>query len=74
MKLIILTLVLAQLGGCAAYGIASTASYVVTDKTLADHVATQAVPYSNCATNNLFQGLYYCEIQDPSKTYNRSAF
>jgi hypothetical protein len=62
------------LNGCAVYTVASTTSLVTTDKSLADHALTQIVPYSDCGTFNLFKGLYYCEIQDPSKTYNQGTF
>jgi len=45
---------------------------VITDKSITDHTMTALVPYSDCGTWNLLKGLYYCEIQDPSETYNRN--
>lgn len=69
--LIISTLVL---NGCAVYTVTSSASYLVTDKTLTDHALTQLVPNGNCTITNVLDRKYYCEIKDHAKTYNRSAF
>lgn len=74
MKLAIAFLLITTLPGCAVYSGASLASYIATDKTLTDHATTAVVPYGNCSTNQLFQGKFYCEIQDPSVTYNRNAY
>jgi hypothetical protein len=60
------------LNGCAAYTVASTATLVTTDKSLTDHAMTQVTPNGDCSIMNLFKGLYYCEIRDISKTYNRN--
>jgi len=70
MKWLLVPIILLQ--GCTIYTVASTTSLVVTDKSLTDHALTQMVPYSDCGTLNLFKGLYYCELQDPSETYNRN--
>jgi len=75
MKVLTLALVLCLTQqGCAAYTVANTTTYIVTDKTIADHTLTAVVPNGDCATNNLFKGLYYCEIRDVSVTYNRNTF
>jgi len=74
MKQLACILALVSQTGCAVYTVASTTSLITTDKSLADHALTATIPYSDCGTFNLFKGLYYCEIQDPSQTYNRSAF
>ena len=66
----ILTLVLQ---GCA-YTAVSTATYVVTDRTLTDHALTQLVPNGDCRIDHVIKGKYYCEISNPSETYNRSSF
>jgi hypothetical protein len=55
-----------------AYSVADKGTLVLTDKGLTDRALTYTVPYSDCNIVNLFQGKYYCEIQDPSKTYNRN--
>jgi hypothetical protein len=63
-----LFLVLSQTG-CAVLTVASTASYIATDKTLTDHAVSLAVPNSTCSTNHVFKGLYYCEL---TPVYNTS--
>jgi hypothetical protein len=70
MKLTLVTLFLVlTLSGCAVMTVASGVSYIATDKTLTDHVVTQAVPNSSCSTNHMFKGLYYCEL---TPVYNAS--
>lgn len=54
------------------YSVADKGTLALTDKGLTDRALTTAVPYSDCNIANLFHGKYYCEIQDPSKTYNRN--
>lgn len=77
---IVLTLVLILLCSCAmpattiaqyTYSAVSTTTTAATSKSIPDHalsLATQA----DCNVFNIFQGLYYCEERDISKTYNRS--
>jgi hypothetical protein len=67
----LLVLALSQTA-CAVYTVASGASLITTEKSLGEHALTQMIPYSDCGALNLVKGRYYCEIQDPSKTYNRS--
>jgi hypothetical protein len=68
----LLICLLLMLNGCATYTAASTAALIVTDKSLTDHVATAVTPNGDCSMLNLVKGLYYCEIRDVSKTYNRN--
>ena len=70
----LLALVALALNGCAAYTVASTGTYLVTDKTLTDHVITQATPMADCNITNIFKNLYYCEVRDISRTYNRNSY
>ncbi len=70
----ILLVATTSLTGCAAYTVASTASYIATDKTLTDHGVTLIVPNGDCNATHLFKGQYYCELRDASVTYNRNAF
>lgn len=71
MRCLLIVLVL-TLNGCAAYTVASTASLITTDKSIADHTMTAVTPNGDCSMLNVFNGLYYCEIRDISKTYNRN--
>lgn len=71
---LIVVLTVMMLTGCVAYTAASTATYVVTDKTIADHAATAVVPNGDCGVNNVVRGQYYCEVRDISATYNRNTF
>jgi hypothetical protein len=68
----ILLLATLTLNGCAVYTAANTAAFVTTDKSLTDHTLTAITPNGDCNVTNLFKGLYYCEIRDIGKTYNRS--
>lgn len=60
-----------MLQGCAAYTVASTATYVATGKSLTDHgVSTLAQGDCN-GIRHAIEGKYYCEM--PVR-YNRNAF
>ena len=67
------------LTGCASsavstgYSLASTGTWAVTGKSFTDRAVEQAVPYSDCSVWNIIDHLHYCEIQDPSQTYNRNS-
>ena len=67
------------LTGCAGsavstgYSLASTGTWAVTGKSFTDRAVEQAVPYSDCSVWNVLEHLHYCEIQDPSETYNRNS-
>ena len=71
MRYLLIGLVL-TLNGCAVYTAASTATLITTDKSLTDHAVTAVTPNGDCSMINVFNGRYYCEIRDISKTYNRS--
>jgi hypothetical protein len=71
---ILLALVAVALNGCAAYTVASTTTYLATDKTLTDHAVTQITPMADCNITNIFKNLYYCEVRDISRTYNRHSY
>jgi hypothetical protein len=71
MRVILILLVL-NLQACAVYTVASTATLVTTDKSLTDHAMTAVTPNGDCSMLNVIKGLYYCEIRDIGKTYNRS--
>lgn len=71
MRYILISLII-TLNGCATYTAASTASLIVTDKSLTDHAVTAITPNGDCSMLNVFKGTYYCEIRDVSKTYNRN--
>jgi len=66
------------LTGCAGsavstgYSLASTGTWAVTGKSFTDRAVEQVVPHSDCSLWNIVDHLHYCEIQDPSKTYNRN--
>jgi len=77
---IVLILVLILLCSCAApattmaqyaYSAVNTTQTVVTNKSIPDH-AVSYVTQADCNIFNVFEGLYYCEERDISKTYNRS--
>ena len=53
------------------YSAVNTGTSITTSKSIPDH-ALSAITDADCNVFNPFKGLYYCEIQDPSKTYNRS--
>jgi outer membrane lipoprotein SlyB len=62
-----------SLQGCAtAYTVTSTATWVATGKSVTDHV-TSKLTYGDCDAVRMITKLtYYCEMTDPSKTYNRT--
>lgn len=62
----------AYLQGCAAYSVASGASLVTTGKSVGDHALSKLIPNADCATINVINDKYYCEVKDISKTYNRN--
>lgn len=78
---VVLTLLLILLcSGCAmpattiaqySYSAVNTGTSVTTSKSIPDHALSSATG-ADCNVFNLFQGLYYCEERDISKTYNRS--
>ena len=75
MKWLIL-LVTIHLTGCAVvYTGATTASLLTTGKSIPDHAAT-ATTGADCSSIKLITGEkdFYCEVRDPSKTYNRNKF
>jgi len=72
MKWLILLAVTA-VQGCA-YTAVSSATFVATGKSVADHVLTEAIPNSDCSSTNLLASKYYCEIRDPGKQYNRTGY
>ena len=61
------------LTGCATtYTVTSTAAYVLTGKSVPDH-ATSKLTTSDCDAVRMITRLtYYCEVNDPSVTYNRN--
>ena len=74
MKWLILPVIL-TLNGCA-YTVVSTASYIVTGKSVTDHAATVATG-ADCDTVKFTaaQHDYWCELpREPGTTYNRTAF
>jgi hypothetical protein len=73
-QLALATMLATQLTACTTFSLASTGTYLATGKSLTDRALEQAIPYSDCTINNLAQGLNYCEVQDPGKTYNRGSF
>ena len=75
LRLVYVLLVVAMcawLSGCAAYTVATTASWAATQKSLADHALSRAIPHADCGMGNVIEDKYYCEIRDPAKTYNRT--
>ena len=54
-----------------AYSAVNTGTSVTTSKSIPDYALSSATG-ADCNVFNLFQGLYYCEERDISKTYNRS--
>lgn len=69
MKLLATLILVLTQTACAVTTVASTASYIATDKTLTDHAASLVVPNAQCSTSHLFQRKYYCE-QTP--VYNQN--
>lgn len=73
-KYLVLSSLLLGLNGCAVYTVASTTTFIATDKTLTDHAATLVTPNGDCSSMQVLKGQYYCEIRDVSVTYNRNSF
>jgi hypothetical protein len=70
-SILIAILAVACLNGCAAYTVASVGSYVVTQKSLGDHMGTFATG-GNCNTiKHLWSGEYICEMP---VVYNQNSF
>lgn len=58
--------------GQTAYTIASVGTFVVTDKSLTDHIISATVD-GDCNIVNLLDNKFYCEMNaDESEVYNRS--
>ena len=73
-RLVILLTATLSLNGCAVYTVTSAASLVTTSKSLTDH-ATSMLAQADCnAVRMVSHASYYCEVNDPSKTYNRNGF
>ena len=70
MRLLALIILTFAQTGCAVYTVASTATWLATDKTITDHGASLA-SQGDCKITNPINGLYYCEMP---VTYNQSAF
>ena len=71
MRLLLASIIILNLSGCAAYTVASGVAYVATDKNLTDHVSSQLAQADCSAVRVVTQGAYYCEQRDISRTYNR---
>jgi len=70
MRAILLLVILSQTG-CAAYTVASTATYIGTGKSLTDH-GVSTITSADCnGIKHLTTGQYYCEV---TPVYNQSAF
>lgn len=76
----ILALLTIALTGCAGpaislasngYSVVNTGAAIATDKGLTDR-AVSVVADADCNVWNVFKGLFYCEVRDPAKTYNRN--
>ena len=67
-----LIIMCAYLQACAVYTVASTASFVTTNKSIGDHVLSNAIPNADCTIANVVKDKYYCEVTDLAKTYNRN--
>ena len=63
------------LTGCATtYTVTSTAALIATGKSLTDH-ATSKLTYGDCDAVRMVTRLtWYCEVNDPSVTYNRNGY
>lgn len=73
-KLIILTAMCLSQTGCAVYTVTSGVAYLTTSKSVPDH-ATSKLTTSDCDAVRMVSRLtYYCEVNDPSKTYNRNGY
>ena len=71
-KLIILAAVCLTQTACAVYTVTSGVAYLTTSKSIPDH-ASSKLTYSDCDAVRMITRLtYYCEQNDPSKTYNRN--
>ena len=58
--------------GCGTYTVSSTAAYALTGKSVTDHMTSQ-LTLSDCDAVRMIKNVsYYCEQNDPSKTYNRN--
>ncbi len=71
-KWIVILTALATTGCATTYTVTSTASYVLTGKSIPDH-ATSQLTASDCdAVRMIRHATWYCEMRDPSVTYNRN--
>jgi len=61
--------------GCATtYTVTSATAYVLTGKSIPDH-ATSQLTASDCdAVRMVTRHTWYCEMRDPSVTYNRTGY
>ena len=69
---LVLVAMCAYLSGCAAYTVASAASLMATQKSMADHALSKVIPGADCGAVNIIRDKYYCEIRDVAETYNRT--
>ena len=70
-KLIILLAVL-SLNGCAVYTVGSAAALATTGKSLVDHTSSLLTLNDCDAVRMIARQMHYCEVRDPSVTYNRN--
>jgi hypothetical protein len=71
-RLIIVLPLLLQACAYHIYSGASAATGIATGKTLTDRAVRSVVPNGDCNVTNILDSKYYCEIQDPTRTYNRN--
>jgi len=72
-KWIILLSTLAT-SGCSTYIVTSATAWALTGKSIPDH-ATSKLTLSDCdAVRMAVKQTYYCEVSDPSVTYNRNGY
>jgi len=70
-KWIILLSTLAA-SGCSTYTVTSATAWALTGKSIPDH-ATSKLTQADCDAVRMVTRLtYYCEVRDPSVTYNRN--
>lgn len=56
-----------------SYSAVNTGAALATDKGVTDRVVS-TIADADCDIWNVAKGLYYCEVRDPSRTYNRNGF
>jgi hypothetical protein len=74
MKTLFILLAVLSQTGCAVYTVTSTVALITTSKSLTDHTTSKLAKADCDAVRMVTKQSYYCEVNDPARTYNRNGY